>query len=124
MRRNLPLLTLPPDPRAGARATTLLAFVEEIRSSANYAGFSAVHARTLEAIGAMLDHYVDDVLDRLKTGDVEDVQVAQALLAVAADFYRVVRGDDAAALVRRRTVVACQAEGACSPLADTRGMAR
>jgi hypothetical protein len=110
MRRNLPRLTVAPDPRAVVRAKTLLTFTQEIRSSANYAGFSAAHAKTLENVGAMLDHYVEDVLDFIKTGDVEDVGIASALLAVAADFCQMVRDDKASALIRRRAAVACQGE--------------
>jgi hypothetical protein len=112
MRRNLPRLTVAPDPRAVVRAKTLLTFTQEIRSSANYAGFSAAHAKTLENVGAMLDHYVEDVLDFIKTGDVEDVGIASALLAVAADFCQMVRDDKASALIRRRAAVACQGEAA------------
>ena len=68
MHRKLPRLTAAPDPRAVRRALTLLTFTQEIRTSANYAGFSAVHAKTLETIGGMLDHYVEDVLDQHQGG--------------------------------------------------------
>jgi len=111
MRRKLPSLEAPPEDRAVTRAKTLLAFTEEIRSSANYAGFSAAHAKTLENLGAMLDHYVEDVLDHVKTGDAPDVGIAAAFLAIAADFCELVRDEKAGALVRRRAAVACQGEG-------------
>ena len=110
MRRKLPCLTVMPDPRAVTRAMTLLSFTQEIRSSANYAGFSAVHAKTLESVGVMLDHYVGDVLDHLKTGDVEHVEIAAAYLAIAADCCEWVRDEKAAALIRRRAAVACHAD--------------
>lgn len=110
MRRKLPCLTVMPDPRAVTRAMTLLSFTQEIRSSANYAGFSAVHAKTLESVGVMLDHYVEDVLDHLKTGDVEHVEIAAAFLAIAADCCEWVRDEKAAALIRRRAAVACHAD--------------
>ena len=112
MRRQLPCLTVMPDARAVTRATTLLAFTQEIRSSANYAGFSSVHAKTLENIGAMLDHYVEDVLDHLKTGDVEHVEIAGAFLAIAADCCERVRDEKAGALIRRRAAVACHGDAA------------
>jgi hypothetical protein len=108
MRRSLPVLTLAPDPRTVRRAKTLLSFTQEIRSSANYAGFSAVHAKTLESVGTMLDHYVEDVLDYIKTGDAPDVSIASALLGVAADFCQLIRDERAAGLIRRRTAAACQ----------------
>ncbi|MDB5425578.1 MAG: hypothetical protein JWQ29_2994 [Phenylobacterium sp.] len=110
MRRSLPRLTAAPDARAVTRATTLLVFTQEIRSSANYAGFSAAHTKTLENVGAMLDHYVEDVLDHLKTGDVADVTIAAAFLAIAADFCQLIRDEKAGALIRRRAAVACHGD--------------
>jgi len=115
MRRKLPCLTAPPEARALTRAKTLLAFTQAIRSSANYAGFSAAHAKTMENVGALIDHYVEDVLDYVKTGDVEDVNIAAAFLAVAADFCETIRDEKAAALIRRRAAVACHGEGPAQP---------
>lgn len=111
MRRKLPRLTIAPDRRAVVRAMTLLGFTQEIRVSANYAGFSAAHAKALENIGAMLDHYIEDVLDHIKTGDAPDLGIAEAYLGVAADFCQVVRDERTAALVRRRAKTACHGEG-------------
>jgi hypothetical protein len=112
MHRRLPRLTIPPERPAVVRAMTLLGFTQEIRSSANYAGFSAVHAKTLENIGAMLEHYIEDVLDHIKTGDAPDLGVAEAFLGVAADFWQMIRDDKTAALIRRRAKTACHGEGA------------
>jgi hypothetical protein len=110
LRRNQPRLSVAPEPQAVVRTMTLLIFTQEIRASANYAGFSAAHAKMLENVGAMIEQYVDDVLDHIKTGDVEDLSIAAAYLAVAADFCRLVRDDKAAALIRRRAAVGCQGE--------------
>jgi hypothetical protein len=115
MRRNLPRLTVGPDPRAVARAMTLLTFTQEIRTSANYAGFSAAHTKALENVGAMLDHYVEEVLDLIKTGDVADLDIAAAFLGVAADFYLLIRDEKASALVRRRAATACHGDAAPHP---------
>jgi len=111
MHRKLPRLTVAPEHRSVVRAMTLLGFTQEIRASANYAGFSAAHAKALENIGAMLDHYVEDVLDHIKTGDAPDPNIAEAFLSVAADFCQVVRDEKAAALIRRRAKTACHGEG-------------
>lgn len=110
VRRTVPRLSIMPDARAVARTVTLLIFTQEIRASANYAGFSASHAKAIENVGAMIDQYVDDVLDHIKTGDVEDLSIAAAYLAIAADFCRVVRDDKAAILIRRRAAVACHGD--------------
>jgi hypothetical protein len=106
IRRNIPRLTLPPDERAVARALTLLTFAREIRSSANYGGFAAARGRMLEKLGAMLDHYVEEIVDLLKTGDVDDEQRANAFVVIAAEFSRLVRDEKAADLVRRRAAAA------------------
>jgi len=119
MRRNVPRLLVAPEARAVVRAMTLLIFTQEIRASANYAGFSAAHAKMLETVGAMIDQYVDDVLDHIKTGDVEDLSIAAAYLGIAADFCRLVRDDSAAALIRRRAAVACHGE--VPPQLETQG---
>ncbi len=110
MHRQLPALAAAPDHRAVVRATTLLAFAQETRASANYAGFSAVHTRTLETIGEMLDHYIEDVLDQIKAEDAPDLSIAGAYLAVAADFCQLVRDEKTASLVRRRAAAACHGD--------------
>jgi hypothetical protein len=106
IRRSIPRLTLPPDERAVTRALTLLTFAREIRSSANYGGFAAARGRMLEKLGALLDHYVEEIVDLLKTGDVENEDRANAFVAIAAEFSGLVRDDKAADLVRRRAVAA------------------
>jgi hypothetical protein len=84
-----------------------LTFVHEIRLCANYGGFSAMHTKMTEKLGAAIDHYVDDVLDHLRTGDVPDVGIAHAFLLIAADGAGLVRDAQAAELVRRRAATAC-----------------
>lgn len=110
IRKNVPRLSAMPDPSAVRHAITLLTFAQEIRSSANYGGFASVRAKTLEKMGDMLDNYVEEVLDHLRTGDVEEEEVAFAYLAVAADISLLVRDERAADLVRRRAAAARQDE--------------
>ena len=111
-RKTRSRLSVAPEPRAVGRGRTLLAFTQEIRSSANYAGFSAAHSKALEKIGGMLDHYVEDTLDQVRNGGVEDMEIAAAFLHIAADFALMVRDEKAAELIRRRTATACHCEGA------------
>lgn len=106
IRRQIPRFTLPPDPVHVAKATVLLTFVQEIRSSANYGGFAAARAKVLEGLGDYIDHYVEETLDLVKTGDVDDEAIAQAFLDVAAEFSRLIRDEKAADLVRRRAAAA------------------
>jgi hypothetical protein len=115
VRRNVPKLNAMPDPLTTRRAITLLTFVQEVRSSANYGGFAAARGKLLEKLGDMLDTYVEEVLDHLRTGDVEDEAVGYAYLEVAADVALLARDEKAAELVRRRAA-AVRNEGSQAPL--------
>ncbi len=112
IRRPQPRLTLPPDTRTVSRATTLLTFVQEVRSSANYGGFAAARSKMLETVGEHIDIYVEELIDLVKTGDVEDEALAQDFLGVAADLSLLIRGQKAADLVRRRAAAASNPEAA------------
>jgi hypothetical protein len=102
LRRSIPRLSIPPDPKIVSRATTLLHFAREIRGSANYGGFASARGKMIEKVGELLDHYVEEVLDLIKTGEAESEAVARQFLDVIADYSRLVRDDKAADLVRRR----------------------
>jgi hypothetical protein len=115
VRRNVPRLNAMPDPVTTRRAMTLLTFVQEVRSSANYGGFAAARGKLLEMLGDMLDTYIEEVLDHLRTGDVEDEAVGYAYLEVAADVSLLARDEKAAELVRRRAT-ALRNEPAHEPL--------
>jgi hypothetical protein len=115
VRRNVPRLNAMPDPVITRRAMTLLTFVQEIRSSANYGGFAAARGKVLEMLGDMLDTYVEEVLDHIRTGDVEDEAVGYAYLEIAAEVSLLARDEKAAELVRRRAA-ALRNEAAHEPL--------
>jgi len=115
IRRTIPRLSNPPDMGRVSRCQTLLTFVSEIRHSANYGGFAAARARLLEKLGEQLDHYVEEVLDMVKTGESDDAENARAFLAITADFARLIRDDKAAELVCRRSVSAFAAAAALDP---------
>jgi hypothetical protein len=115
VRRNVPRLNAMPDPAATGRAITLLNFVHEIRSSANYGGFAAMRGKLLENLGELLDTYVEEVLDHLRTGDIEDETVGYAYLEIAAEVSLLARDEKAAELVRRRAA-AIRNEGSAEVL--------
>lgn len=112
LRKQVPNMAAPPDQQTVARAMTLLTFADEIRSSASYGGFASTRGRLMEALGEFIDPYVEEVLDRIKTGDAPDVDIACQYLAVCADFARLARDEKAADIIRRRTAAACAAEKA------------
>jgi hypothetical protein len=110
VRRNVPKLNAMPDPVATQKAVTLLTFTQEIRSSANYGGFASARGQLLEKLGDLLDTYVEEVLDHVRTGDIEDEAVGYAYLEIAAEVSHLVRDEKAAELVRRRAAAVCQDE--------------
>ncbi|WP_372785173.1 hypothetical protein [Phenylobacterium sp.] len=110
MRKTWPKLDTPPDPKVIGRATTLLTFAHELRHCANHGGFSATHAKVGEQLGGMIDHYVEEVLDHVRTGDAPDLALAHSYLKVAANFDGLVRDEKAAELIRRRAAAVCLAE--------------
>jgi hypothetical protein len=111
VRKAIPKLSGPPDPVAVTKAMAFLTFVDEVRSCANYAGFSAAHAKLLEKLAPYLDHYVEDALDLVRTADAESTASAHDYLRVVADFEGLARDERAAELIRRRAISACQTEG-------------
>ncbi|MDE2487497.1 MAG: hypothetical protein KGO51_08870 [Alphaproteobacteria bacterium] len=108
IRRNIPRLNGLPEPISVRRAMTFLSFAQEVRSSANYGGFAAARGKMQEKLGDMLDSYVEEVLDLLRTGDAENEGAGYAYLEVAADISRLVRDEKAAELVRRRAAAVRQ----------------
>jgi hypothetical protein len=102
VRRQIPRLDAAPEPRLVACATTLLSFSDELRSAANYGGFSSARNKMVEKLGEYLDHYVDEVLDLVRTEGATDREIAASFLGHAADFNHLIRGDKAGDLVRRR----------------------
>lgn len=110
MRKVWPKLDASPDLKLVGRAITLLTFAHEVRHCANHGGFSATRAKLGEQLGAAIDHYVEEVLDHVRTGDVPDLAIAHAFLQAAAAFSGLIREEKSAELIRRRAATACLAE--------------
>jgi hypothetical protein len=106
-RKTAPKLDDPPEARAIGRARTLLTFTHEVRLCASYGGFSAMHAKVTEKLSSQVDHYVEEVLDHVRTGDVENLSIAHDFLMFAADAIGLLRDEKVAELVRRRAATAC-----------------
>jgi hypothetical protein len=110
VRRSVPKLNAPPEPRLVARAMTLLSFSDELRTTANYGGFSSARAKLVEKLSEYIHHYVEEVLDLLHTDEADSKENAAAFLEIAADFNLLVAGEKAAELIRRRAHAALHPE--------------
>jgi hypothetical protein len=93
-----------PDEGRLRRAEGLLAFIAETRLCASDAGFGALRAKSLEAVEVYIDRYVDELVDRMRGGEIE-FEWAKAYLEAAADLAGVLSGPNAAQIVRRRSAV-------------------
>ncbi|MFC3079880.1 hypothetical protein ACFODL_17395 [Phenylobacterium terrae] len=100
--RAVPKVAQPPEAAAVAQAMTLLQFASDIRGCAGAGGFASSRTKMLEALGETVDNYVEDLLDRLRHGEVESEPAARAYLEVAADFAGLIHDPKAAQVVRRR----------------------
>jgi hypothetical protein len=85
---------------------SLLAFADEVRSSADSGGFGSIRAKVLENLEKYVDPYVEDVLDLLRSADNQYPQRARAYLEVAADILTLAKNDKSGQIVRRRLAAA------------------
>lgn len=104
--RGLPNLTKDPEPRFVTRAISFLAFMDATRTAAVAGGFGRPRAEAVENLSALLDQYVEDLLEVLHGGDAELSPRARAYLDIAAEFLSLVTDDRAAEVARRRAAAA------------------
>lgn len=104
--RTAPKLVDPPDQPAVDWTMGLLAFADAVRGCAADGGFGAVRARVLDTLGKRIDQYVEDLLEQLRLGEVEDEERAREYLGVAANLLSLARDDKSASIVRRRAAAA------------------
>jgi hypothetical protein len=102
-------LTEEPDEAMIRRAQSALAFVAELRSCADKAGYGSSRNKILEKLNSRLDPYIEDVLHVARTGDGGDSGLAVKYLDVAAGFIAYTRDDKTAEIVRRRAAAAIAA---------------
>ena len=104
--RTAPNLTSPPDEPAIAWAMGLLTFSDVVRPSATDGGFGTVRIKVLDGLSKRIDQYVEDLLEQLRLGEVEDEARAREFLGIAANLLALARDDKSAAIVRRRAAAA------------------
>jgi hypothetical protein len=100
--RGAPAYRNPPDERAVVKAQGMLTFLHQIRTSAAAGGYASLRNKTIEKLNERLDRYVEDVLEHLRTPDIEDGELARQYLDIAATLVGLYRDEKAAQIVRRR----------------------
>jgi hypothetical protein len=101
-----PRLTADPDPRQVQRAMAFLSFMVDVRGAGERLGFGALWGRTTEQVQGRLDTYVEDLLEKLRAGEGDNLDRVRAYLDVAAEFMGVMSDERAAQIVRRRMAAA------------------
>ncbi len=104
--RGHPRLTADPDPRQVQRGLAFLSFLKEVRIAGERLGFGALWAKTAEQVQNRLDTYVEDLLEKLRTGEGDNLDRVRTFLDIAAEFTGVFGDDRAAQIVRRRVAAA------------------
>jgi len=104
--RTAPRFSEPPDQPSVTWALGLLTFADAVRPCAPDGGFGSVRAKVLETLAKRIDQYVEDVLEQLRLGEIEDDERAREFLGVAASLLELARDDRSAAIVRRRAAAA------------------
>lgn len=106
--RTAPKLVDPPNDQAVQLAMGLLAFADAIRPFATDGGFGSVRSKVLDNLGKRIDQYVEDMLEQLRLGDIEEglEDRARDFLHVAADMLALARDEQSGSIVRRRAAAA------------------
>ncbi|HEY5411775.1 MAG TPA: hypothetical protein VIJ94_13720, partial [Caulobacteraceae bacterium] len=104
--RGQPRLTADPDPRQVERARAFLTLLHEVRNSADRLGFGTLWAKATEQVQGRLDTYIEDLLEKLRAGEDDNLDRVRVYLDVAAEFMGLVSDDRAAQIVRRRVAAA------------------
>ena len=104
--RGQPKLIADPDPRHVQRAIGFLSFLAEVRSAGDRLGFGALWNKTTEQVQARLDTYVEDLLEKLRAGEGDNLERVRAYLDVGAEFMGLLSDERAAQIVRRRMAAA------------------
>jgi hypothetical protein len=100
--RGFPKLNEDPSPPQMNKAQSYLAFFEQCRASANQAGYGSTRTKAGERMDGRLNQYVEDLLELLRGEDVQTPERIRLYLNAAADLVAVARGEQAAAIIRRR----------------------
>ena len=101
-----PKLVADPDPLSQRKAEGLLAFYASCRSSAGQSGYGSARAKVGEMLEERLDQYIENLLETLRSEEVEALDRVKAYMEVAARFVDTAQGEQAGQLVRRRAAAA------------------
>ncbi|MDP1632808.1 MAG: hypothetical protein Q8L66_15435 [Caulobacter sp.] len=104
--RTAPRLSQAPDRQAIDATMGLLAFADSVRACSADGGFGSARTKALDALAKWIDQYVEDLLEQVRLGELEDDSRAREFLGVAASLLALARDEQSAVIVRRRAAAA------------------
>jgi hypothetical protein len=83
-----------------------MAFFDYSRQFASQSGYGAARTKAAEKVEARLDQYIEDLLEMLRSQQVEALERVRQYLDISAGVMVAVRGEKAGQIVRRRAAAA------------------
>jgi len=102
MKREVPRYEQPAKPEIIERAKCMLAFVREIRATAQAGGYASLHAKTMQGLEAAMDTYFEEMLGLANGEDPIDADKAMAAFEVVTDLMEALCGEEKGQVGRRR----------------------
>ena len=102
VKKETPHLDKMPSGEVITRALQTLKFIKQVRNTATAGGFASLHARTVQAIEAMLDSYFEELLSIANGEDPFSSDVLMAYFEMVTDMMGALCGDEKAHTARRR----------------------
>ncbi|MEI9904135.1 MAG: hypothetical protein WDN06_09230 [Asticcacaulis sp.] len=84
------------------KALQTLNFIRHVRNTANAGGFASLHARTVQALEALMDGFYDELLSIANGAEPFDPEVVMSLFELVTDQMEALFGEDKAQVARRR----------------------
>ncbi|MGZ3304272.1 MAG: hypothetical protein ACXU8U_00305 [Asticcacaulis sp.] len=106
MKKDVPRLDKPLKPEVLEKARVMLHFIRDIRATAASGGYASLHAKTMQALEAAMDAYLEELLSLCNGEDAVDPDAAMAAFEVVTDLMEALCGEEKAQVGRRR-VASC-----------------
>ena len=102
VRKETPHFERPPKPESVVRARQTLAFVRQVRNTAQSGGFASLHAKTAQALESALDSYFEELLSIANGEEAFDATVVMQFFEMVTDLMDALCGEEKAVVARRR----------------------
>ena len=102
VRKETPYLDRFPKDEVVVRARQTLAFVRQVRNTAQAGGFAALHSKTAQALEGALDSYFEELLSIANGEEACDTEAVMRFFELVTDLMEALCGEEKAVVGRRR----------------------